>query len=140
MTAIQQNPKQGQEAKGDHRTMFWIIFTYDGGPENRQSERLAQNLIQKYEAAGLTAPDQDMIVRALGTDGGAVCANPANALGKARLLDQFTNRANVGRRAVIVDRRVLQGEALILETYCPDKLQQYQDAVDDLKTDDTIKS
>ena len=29
------------------------------------------------------------------------------------------------------------GEALILETYCPDELQDYQDQIDDLKTDDT---
>ena len=152
MTAVGQSPQEEQEVKRNLSTMYWIIgvvvvvlaviglFTYNGGPENRQSERLAQDLTQKYEEAGLTAPDQDIIVRALGTDGGAVCANPANALGKAHLLDQFTNGANVGRRPVIVDRRALQGEALILETYCPDKLQQYRDAVDDLKTDDTINT
>ena len=31
------------------------------------------------------------------------------------------------------------GEALILQTYCPDKLQEFQDKIDDLKTDDTLK-
>jgi hypothetical protein len=40
---------------------------------------------------------------------------------------------------VIVDRRIVLGEALILETYCPDKLEEYRDRIDELKYDDTIK-
>jgi hypothetical protein len=84
--------------------------------------------------------DQDIIVRSLGTDGGAVCDNPANALGKATLNDVIANGADfVGRRPVIIDRRILLGEALILETYCPDKLQDYRDKIDDFKVDDTIE-
>jgi hypothetical protein len=84
--------------------------------------------------------DQDVITRSLGTDGGAVCDNPATALGKATQNDMLTNGADfVGRRPVIVDLRILKGEALILETYCPDKLKSYQDRIDKLKTDNTIK-
>ncbi len=45
----------------------------------------------------------------------------------------------VGRRPVIVDRRLVLGEALILETYCPEKLDQYQERIDKLKYDDTIE-
>ena len=49
--------------------------------------------------------NEDIFVRTLGNDGGAVCDNPASALGKATLLDQITNGADfVGRRPVIVDR------------------------------------
>ena len=40
---------------------------------------------------------------------------------------------------MIVDRRILLGEALILETYCPEELQEFRDKFDDLKFDDTIK-
>ncbi len=40
---------------------------------------------------------------------------------------------------MIVDRRVLRGEALILETYCPDVLEEYRDKFDELKTDDVLK-
>ena len=73
-------------------------------------------------------------------DGGAVCANPANALGKAILADQITNGASfVGRRPVIFDRRFVVGEALILQIYCPEELPAYQEKVDELKFDDTIK-
>ena len=31
------------------------------------------------------------------------------------------------------------GEALILETYCPEELQEFQDKFDDYKFDDTIE-
>jgi hypothetical protein len=84
--------------------------------------------------------DQNVFVRSLGSDGGAVCDNPATALGKATLADTITNGADfVGRRPVIIDRRILQGEKLILETYCPDKLQAYRDQIDDFKTDNVLK-
>ena len=54
----------------------------------------------KFEAAGLPVPeDLDIVTRTLGDDGGAVCDDPASALGKATLADQITNGADfVGRR------------------------------------------
>ena len=41
---------------------------------------------------------------------------------------------------MIVDRGILRGEAMILDTYCPDQLEHYQDAIKDLKTDDVLKA
>ncbi len=135
------------------RVVYWIIgavvvvlcvvglITYSGERETQQAQDKAQELTQKLEAAGLRAPeDPDIFVRTLGSDGGNVCENPATALGKANLLAQLTNGASfVGQRPVIVDRRVLQGEALILETYCPDVLEDYREAIDELKTDGVLK-
>ena len=85
--------------------------------------------------------DTDQIVATLGTDGGAVCANPANALGKATAarLRSANGASFVGRRPVIFDRRFVVGEALILQIYCPDELAAYQEKIDALKYDDTIK-
>jgi hypothetical protein len=40
---------------------------------------------------------------------------------------------------VIIDKQVLQGEALILKTDCPDELHAYQDRIDQLKFDDTTE-
>jgi hypothetical protein len=135
------------------RAVYWIlsgvlvvlcvvgVITYSGKKETQQAQDKAQQLTQKFEAAGLETPkDQDIFVRSFGTDGGAVCDNPASALGKATLLSTLTNGASfVGQRPVIVDRRVLQGEALILQTYCPEKLQDYKDRIADLKTDSVLR-
>jgi hypothetical protein len=147
-------PTPGEPASSTDRDwIYWVIgavvlvlvviglITYSGKKETQEAQDKAQQLTQKLEQAGLPVPeDQDIIIRSLGTDGGNVCDNPASALGKATLVDQITNGADfVGRRPVIIDRDVLLGEALILETYCPDKLEDYREKIDELKTDDTLK-
>jgi hypothetical protein len=145
-------PPQEAASDGGLGVIYWIIggvvvvlaviglIAYSGEKKDQEAQAKAQQLTQKFERAGLPVPeDQDIIVRSLGTDGGAVCENPANALGKAVFNDLLTNGADfVGRRPVIIDRRILLGEALILETYCPDELPDYRDKIDDLKSDDTI--
>jgi len=117
------------------------LLLYNGAQDNQQAQAKAEQLTKAFAQAGLAVPvDTDQLVASLGTDGAAVCENPANALGKATLADSLTNGASfVGRRAVIIDKQILQGEALILKTYCPDKLQPYQDKIDQLKSDDTIE-
>jgi hypothetical protein len=34
---------------------------------------------------------------------------------------------------------VLDAGALVIKVYCPDRLQDYQDQIDDLKTGDTVR-
>jgi hypothetical protein len=135
------------------RPAYWVIvgvlvvlcvvglITYSSGSDDRQAQRKAEQLTQKFEDAGLAVPaKQEVFTRTLGTDGGAVCENPATALGKANLAARLVNGASfVGQRPVIADTDVLKGEALILETYCPDVLKEYQDKIDELKTDSVLK-
>ena len=117
------------------------LITYSGEKKDEEATAKAQELSQAFEQAGLRVPeDQDIIIRSLGSDGGNVCDNPASALGRALLLDQLTNGAAfVGRRPVIVDSNVLLGEALILQTYCPEKVDEFRDKFGDLKIDDVIE-
>jgi len=118
------------------------LITYSGQQQSEEATAKAQQLTQAFEQAGLRVPqDLSIITRSLGTDGGAVCDNPANAVGRAILFDQLVNGASfVGRRPVIADTKVLKGELLILQTYCPDKVQQYKEKTQDLKLDDTIRN
>ena len=153
MSAATPTPPQEQPTGGDGLGwLYWVIgavvvvlaiiglIAYSGEKEDQEAQDKAQELTQKFEAAGLRTPeDQDIFVRSLGTDGGAVCDNPGNALGRALLFDNLTNGASfVGRRPVIADSRVVQGELLILDTYCPETVEEFRDKFDDLKTDDVI--
>lgn len=149
MSTSQSHPS----SDGGSNIVYWIVggvvvvliviglIAYNSQESDQQAQAKAQELTQKFEQAGLPVPaDQDIIIRSLGDDGGAVCENPANALGSAMLNDQLSNGAAfVGRRPVVADRRVVLGELLILETYCPDELQEFRDQFDDFKYDDTIK-
>ena len=153
MSATEATPSTAPAADHDeHRVLYWIIgaavvvlaivglITYSGKKQTEEATAKAQQLTQAFQKAGLRVPaDQDIITRSLGTDGGAVCDNPASALGRALLFDQLTNGADfVGRRPVIADTNVAKGQLLILNTYCPEKLQQFRDKTQDLKLDDTI--
>ena len=151
MTATAPAPAESATRSG--HTLYWIVagvvvvlcviglITYNVGKDNQEAQQKAAQLTQKFAALGLPVPaDKDILVNSLGNDGGAVCDNPASALGRATIYDQLANGASfVGRRPVIVDRRVIVGEALILQTYCPDKLGEYRSRIEDLKTDNTIK-
>ncbi|HEX5309991.1 MAG TPA: hypothetical protein VFW38_13040 [Solirubrobacteraceae bacterium] len=55
-------------------------------------------------------------------------------------VSSLRNSANfIGARPVIVDRRIVQGERLILETCCPEKLPEYEETIARLEYEGTIK-
>jgi amino acid transporter len=117
------------------------LSTYHAGSSGPEARHKAQQLTQSFEAAGLPVPaNQRAITAALGTDGGAVCENPASALGKATLNAVLTNGADfVGLRPVLVDRKILLGELLILQTYCPEQVQPFKDELANLQFASTVK-
>jgi hypothetical protein len=117
------------------------LVTFRAAKESNEANAKADQLIAALEDAGARTPDKDQIVRVLGNDGGATCENPNDALGRAVLFTQLANgAAGPGSRPVIADRRMLEGQLLIIEIYCPDELEDFQKFVDDLKTDDVANS
>ncbi|SDL23315.1 hypothetical protein SAMN05428985_111149 [Nocardioides sp. YR527] len=113
------------------------LIAFNSARETRNAEEKADELIAALEDAGASAPDRDQIVRVLGEDGGATCEDPNDALNRAVLLSQLSNGATgPGSRPVIADSRVFQGQKLIIEIYCPDELEEFNEFVDDLETDD----
>ncbi|WP_416061164.1 hypothetical protein [Rhodococcus indonesiensis] len=112
-----------------------LLFPYvrPGG----EAEAKADQLIAALDEAGARTPSREQITRVLGDDGGAICANPNAALTRATLLSQMVNGAGgPGTRPVVVDDRVVQGELLVLEIYCPEELAEFQQFVGDLATSD----
>jgi hypothetical protein len=112
-----------------------LVF-YRSAESNQQAQEKANQLIAALEKAGVRAvPSEEQIVSRLGTDGGAICKDPSSALRQAILFDHLSNGAGgPGRRPVIVDSRVFQGELLVIQIYCPDELPQFQQLVERLKT------
>jgi hypothetical protein len=146
------NVREGQ----DKRELNWLYITcwilliafvvggliaFNAAASTRQANDKADQLITELKAAGARTPDKDQIVRVLGDDGGATCANPNDALSRSILLSQLTNGASgPGARPVIADSRVFKGQLLIIKVYCPDELNDFQAYVDDLKTDDVASN
>ena len=111
------------------------LLSFRSARETQQSLAKADQLIATIEGAGGTAPSREQIARVLGDDGGAVCANPNDALSRATFLSQLTNGATgPGNRPVIANARIAIGEVAIIKVYCPDQLAEFQQFINDLKT------
>ena len=132
-----------------HRRMTYLVITgalvlllvicfvfYRAAQSNQQAEEKADQLIAALQKAGVRAvPSQEQIVGVLGDDGGALCNDPASALGKSILFSQLTNgAAGPGIRPVIADSKVFKGQLLAIQIYCPDELPRFQQMVEKLKT------
>jgi hypothetical protein len=110
------------------------LFVFRSASEGAEAQRKADELTAALTEAGLAVPSRDQIVRTLGTDGGAVCADPGGALGRAALNLSLTNgAAGPGQRPVIADENVVRGLATIIEVYCPDELADFQEYTGKLK-------
>ena len=113
-----------------------LIF-FNAASSNRESQDKADQLIAALDKAGARTPDQDQIVRVLGTGGGATCTDPNEDLNRAILLSQLTNgAAGPGARPVVADSRVFKFQTLVIQIYCPENLTDFQKYVSDLKTAD----
>jgi Tfp pilus assembly protein FimT len=115
------------------------LLMFRSATTTQAAEDKAAQLTAELESAGARAPSSEVLVRLLGDDGGAVCADPNGALSRATLLSQLsTGTSGPGARPVIADSRVVQGELLIIKVYCPDELAAFQEFVDGLELDDAV--
>lgn len=111
------------------------VVAWRGAAETRAARDKADRLSSALEELGAQVPSQEQIVRVLGDDGGPVCADPAAALNRAGYVTGLTNGAGgPGTRPVIADSDLVSGELAIITIYCPDKLSEFEDFVEDLRT------
>ncbi|TDE92822.1 hypothetical protein EXU48_13705 [Occultella glacieicola] len=115
------------------------VLMFSTARSTARAEERADEFIAALEAAGAPTPSREQVVRVLGDDGGATCADPGSALGRAVLFSMLTNgAAGPGQRPIIADSRAVQGQLLIIETYCPDELEPFREQIEDLQFEDVI--
>jgi uncharacterized protein YpmB len=117
------------------------LIAYRAGKPTREAEAKADQLITALTKAGVDhPPSKEQIVGVFGNDGGAACVDPTKALSKSILLSMLVNgAANPGTRPIIADSKVVKGQLLIIQVYCPENAPAFQQFVDKLKSDDTVK-
>lgn len=104
------------------------VVVYKHGRDNDLARIRADHVIVLFAAHHLAAPaDRRALIDVLGTGGGPVCADPTGALIKALADEQLaTGATTVGARPIRADRRVVEGEELLIGVYCPGKLAKYR--------------
>jgi hypothetical protein len=116
------------------------LVSYRSAKATEEANQKAAQLQSELQAEGLRVPSTDMLVRVLGDDGGATCADPNNALQRGALYGMLTNgAAGPGIRPIITDNRLIRGQLLIIKVYCPEYLEDFTEFVDDLKSADVVK-
>jgi hypothetical protein len=134
-----------QRLENTHRTIYlvalalfiglvvWGLVAFEHHPRSDRAEAMATELAERFSAGGLGAIDVDATARVLGTDGGAVCADPAAALERGELSRQIVSgAAGPGTRPIIGGQNLVAGERLVIEVYCPEHLSDFDAAVADL--------
>jgi amino acid transporter len=116
------------------------IVVFKQGHDERIARDRADQLAALYRSHDLSVPvSRKTVIRVFGKDGGAVCDNPNGALSRATQAQQLATGGNVGSRPIRTDRRVVAGEELILQVYCPSKLPAYRQYVDSKRFDRVIR-
>ena len=132
--------RRGRRWLSGHMWVVWIItlivvglatggvFAYKQGQNNQVAESKANQVTALFARHGLSVPvDHETLIAVLGDNGGSVCDDPNSALSKALQNEQLANGgATVGSRPTRVDRNVVEGEALILQVYCPQQLPAFE--------------
>ena len=103
--------------------------------DSAQAQQLAQRFASAISDAGYSPPPEGTIKALYGEDGGVSCAQ-VGGLGQVLGLAGFGNPSFGGRR--ILDPQVKAYDEAVVSTYCPDKLEDYQEVLGKTKTEQSI--
>jgi hypothetical protein len=116
------------------------LLAYKTAETNAEAEQKADQFVNELAAHNLRTPTREQVIGVLGDDGGALCHDPASGLSRGILYGQLTNGAGgPGARPVIVDNKVVQGQLIAIKVYCPEKLDDFTEVVNDLKYANVVK-
>jgi len=117
--------------------MLVVFDNHRANQEARKAEDRATTLQTQLREAGFAVPERSTIVQVLGSDGGAVCADPGGHLQSLRDLNGVSGAAGPGLRPTPVVESLVRAERLAVEVYCPDELGSFDDYVDSLHLTDS---
>ena len=109
---------------------------YHQEKQTKEAQAKAKEFIAKLNAAGLKAPSEAAAVRLFGVDGGPFAQNPDQSLMQSQYAWQL-GTAGPASRPVILDPDFAKAAAIFISVYAPDKLAEFQEFVDGLKTEET---
>ena len=109
---------------------------YHQEKQTKEAQAKAKEFIAKLNAAGLKAPSEEAAVRLFGVDGGPFAQNPDQSLMQSQYAWQL-GTAGPASRPVILDPDFAKAAAIFISVYAPDKLAEFQEFVDGLKTEET---
>ncbi|WP_251151681.1 hypothetical protein [Cellulosimicrobium sp. Marseille-Q4280] len=98
----------------------------------REAEQKAAELHEQLVAVGIVGIDQETIEQVLGSDGGAFCTDPTALVDATANLGAANGAAGPGLRPSVVEERRLAGDRLVIEVYCPEQLDAFDEYVDSL--------
>ena len=104
--------------------------------DKKEAAQLADQLNTRLAEEGLPEVDQETARALYGVDGGVSCENAGN-LQQSLGIFQFGNNA-LHLRRVVLDPTVVAHDLAVVETYCPDKVDEFNDVVEELETKETI--
>ena len=112
----------------------WGLVTFNENKRSDEADAKATELAAQFEAAGLGTLDVEATARVLGSDGGAACTDPGNAL-KTGVLNQqlVSGAAGPGQRPILATHDAVAGARLVIEVYCPDQSAEFEETLNDLK-------
>ncbi|NUR89244.1 MAG: hypothetical protein HOY71_34610 [Nonomuraea sp.] len=108
-----------------------IMWGTRSANNNATAQNKAKQLNERLVQQGLQPVDTDVLVKALGKDGGALCADPAKTVSEVAALT--TGAAGPGQRPLIAQSRLIKGGEQVIQVYCPGKQQDYADALSGLR-------
>ena len=98
----------------------------------REAEEKAAALHEELVSIGVVGIDQQTLEQVLGSDGGVFCTDPSALVDATANLGAANGAVGPGLRPSVVDERRLAGDRLVIEVYCPEQLDAFDEYVDSL--------
>jgi len=110
--------------------------TSEDEAQSDEAAQLADELNTALESAGLVPVATSTAEQLYGSDGGWTC-EVVGGLDHKLAVNQFGN-LSANHRRIFLDPSIVAYDEAVIQTYCPDELDDYQDVIDGIEQKETI--